>query len=87
MFYNIDQILTSRACCECVFYTRNFNNHNIALFSSPKFPPQASPKILELLYSDLKYTINLEAIPASYDIKYIRDLLKLREQQQRTKQI
>ena len=46
------------------------------------FPPQATPKLFELLYTDIVYTINLDAIPDSYDIKYIKELLKLDEQYQ-----
>ena len=64
------------------FYIRDFNNEHIALFYLPMFPPQATPKLFELLYTDIVYTINLDAIPDSYDVKYIKELLKLDEQYQ-----
>ena len=62
-------ILYSHTCCEWVFYIRNFNSEPTALFYLPIFPPQATPKLFELFYTDIVYTINLDAIPASYDIK------------------
>ena len=64
------------------FYFRDFNNENIALFYLPIFPPQATPKLSEILYTDIVYTVNLDAIPASYDIKYIKELLRLDKQYQ-----
>ena len=70
IFYNLDHILYSHTCCEWVFYIRDFNNEHIALFYLPFFPPQAAPKLAECLYTDIVYTVNLDAIPASYDIKY-----------------
>ena len=80
-FYNLDHISFSY-CFEWVFYIRGFNNEHIALFYLPIFSPQATPRLSELLYTDLVYTINLDAIPASYDIKYIKELLMLDEQYQ-----
>ena len=65
IFYNIDHILYSHTCCELIFYSRDFNNKHIALFDIPISPPQAIPKLSELLYTDIVYTINLDAIPAS----------------------
>ena len=80
IFYNLDHILYSHTCSEWVFYIRDFNNEPIALFCLPIFPPQATPKLSEILYTDIVYTVNLDAIPASYDIKYIKELLSLYEQ-------
>ena len=82
IFYNLDHILYSHTCCEWVFYVRNFKNDHLALFYLPIFPPQATPKLSEILYNDIAYTVNLDAIPASYDIKYIKELLSLDEQYQ-----
>ena len=82
IFYNLDHILYSHTCCEWVFYVRDFNNDHLALFYFPIFPPQATPKRSETLYNDIVYTVNLDAIPASYDIKYIKELLRLDEQYQ-----
>ena len=53
-------------------YIRDFNNEHIALFHLPIFPPQATPQLSEFLYTDIVYTVNLDAIPASYDINYIK---------------
>ena len=72
----------SHTCCEWVFYIRNSNNDHIDLFCLPLFPPQATPKLSELLYTDIVYTVNLDAIPASYDIKYIKKRSRLYEQYQ-----
>ena len=47
------------------FYIRDFNNEHIALFYLPIFPSQATPKLSEVLYTDIVYTVNLDAIPAS----------------------
>ena len=82
IFYNLDHILYSRTCCEWVFYIRDFHNDHLALFYLPMFPPQATPKLSEIPYTDIVYTVNLDAIPASYDIKYIKELLRLDEQYQ-----
>ena len=81
-FCNLDHILSSHACCDCVFYIGDFNNEYTALFYLPIFPAQATPKISELLFWDIVYTINLDAIPATFDIKFIKVLLKLDEQYQ-----
>ena len=72
IFYNLDQILDSPTCCEWVFYILDFNNENIPLFYLSIFPPQATPKHYENIYTDIVYTVNIDAIPASYDIKYIK---------------
>ena len=64
------------------FYNRDFNNEHNALFFLPISTPQATPKFSEILYKDIVYTVNLEAIPASYDIKYNKELLRLDEQYQ-----
>ena len=40
------------------------------------------PKLSEILYTDIVYTVNLDAIPASYHIKYSKELLRLDEQYQ-----
>ena len=61
-------------------YIRDFKNEHIALFYLPIFPPQATPKLLEPLYRDIVYTVNLDTVPASYDIKDIKELLRLDEQ-------
>ena len=82
IFYNLDHILYSHTCCEWVFYIGDFHNDHLALFYLPIFPPQATPKLSEILYTDIVYTVNLDAIPASYDIKYIKELLRLDEQYQ-----
>ena len=81
-FYNLDHILYSHTCCEWVFYIRDFNNKHVALLYLPIFPPQATPKLSKVLYTDIVYTVNLDAIPASYDIKDIKELLGLDEQYQ-----
>ena len=82
IFYNLDHILYSHICCEWVFYIRDFNNEQIALFYIPTFPPQATPKLSEILQTDIVYIVNLDAIPASHDTKYIKELLRLDEQYQ-----
>ena len=82
IFYNLDHILYSHTCCEWVFYIRDFNNEHIALFYLLIFPPHASPKLSVFPYTDFVYTVNLDAIPASYDIKYIKENLRLDEQYQ-----
>ena len=64
------------------FYIKDFNNEHIARFYFPFFPPQATSKLSEILYTDIVYTVNLDAIPASNDIKYIKELLRLGEQYQ-----
>ena len=84
IFYNLDHILYSHTCCEWAFYIRDFNNEHIALFHLPIFPPQATPKLSEIQNTDIVYTVNLDAIPASYDIKYIKELLRLDELYQQT---
>ena len=81
-FYILDHILYSHTCCGWIFYIRDINNEHIALFYLPIFPPQATPKLFEILYTDIVYAVNLDAIPASYDIKQIKDLLRLDEQHQ-----
>ena len=63
--YNLNHILYSHTCCEWVYYIRDFNSEHIALFYLPIFPPQATPKLSEILYTDIVYTVNLDAIPAS----------------------
>ena len=68
IFYNLDHVIYSHTCCERFFYIRDFNNEHIAIFYLPIFPPQATPK---LLYTDIVYTVNNDAIPVSYDLKYI----------------
>ena len=62
------------------FYIRDFNNEHTALFYLTIFPPQATSKLSETLYTEIVYTVNLDAIPASYDTKYIKELLRLDEQ-------
>ena len=79
-FYNLDCILCSHICCERIFYIRDFKNEHIALFYLSMFPPQVTSKLSELLYTDNVYSINIDAIPASYDIKYIKELIRLDEQ-------
>ena len=65
IFYNLDHILYSHTCCEWVFYITDFNNEHFALFYLPTFPPpKATPKLSEILYTDIVYTVNLDAIPA-----------------------
>ena len=81
-FYNLYHILYSQTCCEWVFYIKDFSNDHIAIFYLPTFPTQARPKLSEILYTDIVYTVNIDAIPASYDIKYIIELLRLDEQYQ-----
>ena len=80
IFNNLDLIPYSHTFCEWVFYIRDFNNKGIGLFYLPIFPPQSTPKISALPYNDIVYTLKLEASPASYDIKYTKELLKLDEQ-------
>ena len=46
------------------------------------FPPQETSKISELLYTDIVYTILLDAIAAFYDIKCVKDLFKVDEKLQ-----
>ena len=46
-------------------------------------PPQTTTKLSELLYTDIVYTINLDPIPASYDIKHISELLRSHEHNQK----
>ena len=82
IFYNLGYILYSNTCCEWVFYFRDFNKEHIALFYLPIFQSHATPKLSELLYTDIVYTSNLDAIPASYDIKNIKEVLRLDEQYQ-----
>ena len=82
IFYNLDHILYSHNCCEWVFSIRDFNNEHITLFYLPILPTQATPKLSETLYADIVYTVNLDAIPASYNINYIKELLRLDEQYQ-----
>ena len=77
IFYNLDHILCSHTCCEWVLYIKDFNNEHIALFYLPIFPSQSISKIFELLYKDIEYNPKLGAIPASYDIKYIKNFLSL----------
>ena len=71
VFYNLYHTLYSHICCERLFYIRAFNKEKIALFYLPTFPPQAIPKISDLLYADIVYTIHIDASPASNDIKNI----------------
>ena len=54
----------------------------MALFYLPVFPPQATPILSEIFYTDIVYSVNLDAIPASSDIKYIKEFLRLDEQHQ-----
>ena len=68
-------MLYSHNLCEWVFHRRDFNNEHIALFYLPIFPQQATTKISEPLYTDIVQTIYHDAIPASFDIKYIKELL------------
>ena len=82
VFYNPDHILYSHTCCEWVFYIRDFNNEHIALFYLPIFPPQATPELSEIFYTDFVYTVNLDATPASFDIKNFKELLRLDENYQ-----
>ena len=82
IFYNLDHILYSHTCCEWVFYIRDFNNEHFALFYLIIFPPQATPQFSEILYTDIVYTVNLDAIRASYDIKCFKELRRLEEQYQ-----
>ena len=84
IFYNLDHILYSHTCCE-LFYITDFNYEHIVLFHLPIFPHQATPKLSELLYTDIVYTINYDAFPASYDIKYIKEVLRLDEQKPATR--
>ena len=65
-----------------VFYIKGFNNEHIDFFYLPIFPPQATPKLSEILFTDIVYTVNLDAIPASFDTKYFKELLRLDEQYQ-----
>ena len=65
IFYNFHHILYSYTCCERVFYIRDFNNEHIALFCLPIFPPQATPKLSKILYTEIVYSVNLDAILAS----------------------
>ena len=69
IFYNLDNILHSHNCCEWTVYIRDFNNENIAFFDLPMFLPQVTHKLSELFHTDIVYTINLDVIPASYNIK------------------
>ena len=78
-FNNLDHNLYSHIYCEWGFF-RDFNNKHNAFFYLPIFPPQATPKLSGILYTDIVYTVNLDAIPASYDIKNIKKLLRLDEQ-------
>ena len=73
-FCTLDHILFSHTYCEWFSYIRVFNNEHITLFYLPIFPPQATPTISELLYPDILCIINLNAISASYDVKYIKEL-------------
>ena len=47
------------------FFIREFNDNQIALFYLPIFPHHATPKLSELLYKDIVYTLHLEVIRAS----------------------
>ena len=50
IFYNHDQILYSHTCWGWVFYIRDFKNERThCYFLSPNFPPQATPKLSEIL--------------------------------------
>ena len=82
IFNYLDYILYSHTWCEWVFYIGDWNNKHIALFYLPILPPQATPQISDFLYTDIIYTINLDASPACYCTKYIKKLLKLDEQNQ-----
>ena len=82
IFYNLNHVLYSHTCCQLVFYIRDFNNEHIALFYLPIFPPQTTPKLSEILHTYIVKTVNLDAIPASCEIKYIKELLRLDEQYQ-----
>ena len=44
------------------------------------FPPQATLKLSEILFIDIVYIVKIDFIPASNDIKYIRELLRLDDQ-------
>ena len=70
-FYNLDHVLYPHTCSEWVFYITGFNNKHMALFYLPFFPAQATPKLSEILYTHIVYTVNLDAVPAFKDIKYI----------------
>ena len=59
IFYNLDHILYSHIFCEWVFYIRDFNNEQIALFYLPIFRPQATPTLSEILYTDIVYRLIL----------------------------
>ena len=67
-------------------YIQNFKTKQIRFkvifYNLDHIPPQATPKLSEVFYTDILYTVNLDAIPASYDIKYIKELLRLDEQYQ-----
>ena len=70
-----------------IYKKKDFTNEHISLFYLTIFPPQATTKICDFLYTDIVYTVNLDAILASCDIKYIKHIPKLDEQQQQfTKQ-
>ena len=71
IFYNVDHILY---CCERLSYIRDFNKIKIALFYLPTFPPQVTTKKSDFFYTNIVYTINLDAILASNDINYIKEL-------------
>ena len=53
IFYKVDHVLYSHTCCERLFYIRAFNKEKISLFYLSNFPPQATPKISDLLYADI----------------------------------
>ena len=72
IFSYLDHILYSHTCFEWVFYIRDFNNEQFDLFYLPNYPPPANIKITESLYANIVFTINLDAIPAAYDLKYIK---------------
>ena len=61
IFYNLDHILYSHTCCEWVFYIRDFNKEHMALFYLIIFPPQATPKLSEILHTDIVYTVNINS--------------------------
>ena len=79
ILYNLDHILQSHTCCDWVFYFRDVNNEHIAFFYL-----QATPTISEILCTNIVFTVNLDALPSSYKIIYIKELLRLDEQYQQT---
>ena len=84
IFYKPDHILYSHMCCKW-FSLLETSITNTLLFSISQFfhhKQHQTPKLSEILYTDIVYTVNLDAIPASYHIKYIKELLRLDEQYQ-----